>query len=175
MAAGLPIVTTGVSGIGSLITHEENGLLIDEASPRRGGQARSRLLIDQPALRQRLIQGGYATARAHTLERQAAEMMRVVSARTAAADPGAARRMKICFVIPSLTGGGAERVAVTVLSALDGAPLRANAVCLFSANEGVYFDHIAPGHPCGRRDAPIVARPAVGAGRVLRDRRVPTS
>ena len=29
-------------------------------------------------LRRRLIQGGYATARAHTLERQAADMMRVV-------------------------------------------------------------------------------------------------
>ena len=32
MAAGLPIVTTRVSGIASLITHEENGLLVDDAS-----------------------------------------------------------------------------------------------------------------------------------------------
>jgi len=30
------------------------------------------------------------------------------------------RRLKVCFVIPSLAGGGAERVAVQVLNALDG-------------------------------------------------------
>ena len=30
------------------------------------------------------------------------------------------RRVKVCFVIPSLAGGGAERVAVQVLNALDG-------------------------------------------------------
>ena len=69
-----------------------------------------------------MIQGGYETARAHTLERQAAEMMRDRSPRScrcrlARAEGG----VKICFVIPSLPGGGAERVAVTVLSALDGA------------------------------------------------------
>ena len=52
--------------------------------------------------------------------------------------------MKICFVIPTLTGGGAERVAVTVLSALDGHRYD-RTLYVFSANEGVYFDHIAPG------------------------------
>jgi glycosyltransferase involved in cell wall biosynthesis len=52
--------------------------------------------------------------------------------------------MKICFVIPSLTGGGAERVAVTVLSALD--PVRHERVLyLFSGERGVYFDRVAPG------------------------------
>src|SRR5205823_14412843 len=29
------------------------------------------------------------------------------------------RRLKVCFVIPSLAGGGAERVAVQILNALD--------------------------------------------------------
>jgi glycosyltransferase involved in cell wall biosynthesis len=52
--------------------------------------------------------------------------------------------MKICFVIPTLTGGGAERVAVTVLSAMDGRRYD-RTLYVFSANEGVYFDHIAPG------------------------------
>lgn len=52
--------------------------------------------------------------------------------------------MKICFVIPTLTGGGAERVAVTVLSALDGAR-HERVLYLFSGAEGVYFDRIAPG------------------------------
>lgn len=51
--------------------------------------------------------------------------------------------MKICFVIPSLTSGGAERVAVTVLSALD--PVRHERVLyLFSGDRGVYFDRLAP-------------------------------
>lgn len=74
MAAGLPIVTTRVSGISSLITHEENGLLVDDASSDQL-LAAVRRLIDSPSLRQRLIQGGYATARSHTVDRQASEMM----------------------------------------------------------------------------------------------------
>ncbi|HEX7283894.1 MAG TPA: glycosyltransferase family 4 protein [Vicinamibacterales bacterium] len=78
MAAGLPIVTTRVSGITSLITDEENGLLVHDASPEQLTKAVKKL-IDSPTLRQRLIAGGYATARAHTLERQAAHMMRAVN------------------------------------------------------------------------------------------------
>lgn len=78
MAAGLPVVTTRVSGIASLIAHEENGLLVDEASAEQLTKA-IRTLIDKPDLRRRLIAAGYATARAHTLERQAAKMMAVVN------------------------------------------------------------------------------------------------
>ena len=79
MAAGLPVVTTDVSGIGSLITDRENGLLVPDAS-LDALVAAVRSLITTPALRQQLIQGGYATARAHTLERQAAALMQTVSA-----------------------------------------------------------------------------------------------
>ena len=78
MAAGLPIVTTRVSGITSLITDEENGLLVHDASPEQLTRA-VRKLIETPSLRQRIIAGGYATARAHTLERQAAHVMRAVN------------------------------------------------------------------------------------------------
>jgi phosphatidylinositol alpha-1,6-mannosyltransferase len=78
MAAGLPIVTTDVSGISSLITNGENGLLVAEGSTAGIANA-VRSLIGAPALRQRLIQGGYATARAHTLERQAAALMQTVA------------------------------------------------------------------------------------------------
>lgn len=78
MAAGLPIVTTRVSGITSLITDDENGLLVHDASPEQLTKAVKKL-IDSPSLRQRLIAGGYATARAHTLERQAAHIMRAVN------------------------------------------------------------------------------------------------
>jgi glycosyltransferase involved in cell wall biosynthesis len=79
MANGLPVVTTDVAGIASLVRDGENGLLLREASPAAIAGAVNRL-IDTPALRQRLIESGYETARAHTLERQAAEMMHVVTA-----------------------------------------------------------------------------------------------
>jgi glycosyltransferase involved in cell wall biosynthesis len=78
MANGLPIVTTDVSGITSLITNEVNGLLIADASADAVAAA-VRRLVREPELRQRLIQGGYATARNHTLERQAADMMRITA------------------------------------------------------------------------------------------------
>ena len=79
MANGTPVVTTDVSGITSLVTHDQNGLLMAESSAGAVAAAVGRL-IAEPALRRAIIQGGYATARAHTLERQAAELMRVVAA-----------------------------------------------------------------------------------------------
>jgi glycosyltransferase involved in cell wall biosynthesis len=76
MASGLPIVTTDVSGISSLITHEVNGLLIADASSDAVASAVGRL-VREGELRRRLIQGGYATARTLTLEQQADDMMRI--------------------------------------------------------------------------------------------------
>ena len=72
MAGGLPIVTTRVSGIASLIRDGENGLLA-EGSEQLITAVRT--LIESPELRRRLIQNGYATARAHTIDRQACDMM----------------------------------------------------------------------------------------------------
>jgi phosphatidylinositol alpha-1,6-mannosyltransferase len=77
MAAGLPVITTNVAGIASLVQHEGNGLLLADAGAAGVADAVRRLLADAP-LRQRLIEGGYRTARAHTLERQAADMMQIV-------------------------------------------------------------------------------------------------
>lgn len=76
MAAGLPIVTTNVSGISSLIEHGVNGLLAD-GTPDAIAVAIDELLT-RPERRRALIAGGYRTARAHTLERQAASLMEVV-------------------------------------------------------------------------------------------------
>ena len=78
MAAGLPIVTTGVSGIRSLVRHGENGVLIAESSAEAIATALAQIISDA-ALRRRIIDGGYWTARNHTLERQAASMMSAVS------------------------------------------------------------------------------------------------
>ncbi|MGE0865447.1 MAG: glycosyltransferase family 4 protein [Vicinamibacterales bacterium] len=80
MAAGLPVVTTDVSGIRSLIRHGENGVLMGESSATALVDAVISLVKD-PVLRRRVIEGGYQTARAHTLERQAASMMGAVSDR----------------------------------------------------------------------------------------------
>jgi glycosyltransferase involved in cell wall biosynthesis len=108
MAAGLPVITTNVSGIASLIEHERNGLLVSMTNSASSVSSTSALrasadksaalgsvssassvalelsaallrVIEDSALRRRLISGGYQTARAHTLENQAAEMMRIVS------------------------------------------------------------------------------------------------
>ncbi len=80
MTAGMPVVTTRVSGIPSLITNEVNGLLVEENSAGAVADAVCRV-IDDHTLRRRLIANGYETARARTLEAQAAAMMDVVAQR----------------------------------------------------------------------------------------------
>jgi glycosyltransferase involved in cell wall biosynthesis len=67
--------------------------------------------------------------------------------------------VKICFVIPTLTSGGAERVAVTVLSALDGRR-HERVLYLFSADRAVYLDRVGPGIRV------IVAKQASWVGRL---------
>lgn len=80
MTAGMPIVTTRVAGIPSLLTHEVNGWLVDRPTPDAVADAIARI-IDDPPLRRRLIANGYETARGFTLEAQAARMLSEVSAR----------------------------------------------------------------------------------------------
>jgi glycosyltransferase involved in cell wall biosynthesis len=80
MAGGLPVVTTRVAGIPSLVTDEHNGLLVDEPSAEQVAGAIARVLSDRE-LRRRLIARGYETARSFTLEAQAARMMQDVSVR----------------------------------------------------------------------------------------------
>lgn len=77
MAGGVPVITTAVAGITSLITHERNGLLVDGDSAAAIAAAICRLR-DDAELRRTLIANGYETARAHTVETQAARMMRIV-------------------------------------------------------------------------------------------------
>ena len=79
MASGMPVVTTRVAGIPSLITDGRNGLLVDSADAATVADAIARLVSDGP-LRRRLIASGYETARTFTLEAQAARMMQGVAA-----------------------------------------------------------------------------------------------
>jgi glycosyltransferase involved in cell wall biosynthesis len=80
MTAGVPIVTTRVAGIPSLITHEVNGWLVDEPGAEAIADAIAAIIANGP-LRQRLIANGYTTARRFTLEAQAARLLSQVSAR----------------------------------------------------------------------------------------------
>jgi len=80
MTAGVPVVTTRVAGIPSLITHEVNGLLVDAPTVAAVAGAISRVVYDA-GLRRRLIANGYETARGFTLEAQAAKMLAEVTAR----------------------------------------------------------------------------------------------
>jgi glycosyltransferase involved in cell wall biosynthesis len=77
MASGLPVVTTNVAGISSLVTDGHNGRLVG-SSEREVADAIAEIIADA-SLRRRLIAGGYETARAHTLEQQAAAMMQTVA------------------------------------------------------------------------------------------------
>ena len=148
MAGGLPIVTSRVSGIPSLITHEVNGLLLDAPSGRTVADAVTRIVRDA-SLRRRLIAGGYATAGLHTLQTQAASMMQDVSRAAqpdaAGADAGRSRdgwraRRRCASFCRRSSGGGAERVAVHVLNALD--PLVWDRSMYLFRREGPYLDAV---------------------------------
>lgn len=78
MSAGVPVITTRTAGIPALVEHEVNGLLLGEPSVSAIAQAVCTVVRDG-ALRRRLIARGYATARAHTLQAQAARMTAAVS------------------------------------------------------------------------------------------------
>jgi len=80
MTGGVPIVTTRVAGIPSLVKHQVNGWLVDEPAPGAIADAIERIVADAP-LRRRLIANGYETARGFTLDAQAARMLAEVSAR----------------------------------------------------------------------------------------------
>ncbi len=80
MTAGLPIVTTRVAGIPSLVTHGLNGWLVDVPGTEVLADAIARI-VDDGALRRRLIANGYETARGFTLDAQAARMVSEVAAR----------------------------------------------------------------------------------------------
>jgi glycosyltransferase involved in cell wall biosynthesis len=62
------------------------------------------------------------------------------------------RRLKVCFVIPSLAGGGAERVAVQVLNALDGERWE-RSMYLF-ARSGPFLADVSPAIQLEAADTP---------------------
>ena len=64
MASGLPVVTSGVGGLGDFCVDEENALIYESRSPSSLAKALARMLDDAP-LRERLAKAGLNTIREH--------------------------------------------------------------------------------------------------------------
>jgi phosphatidylinositol alpha-mannosyltransferase len=62
MAAGAPVVASDIAGYRSVLTHDQEGWLVEPGSPGSIAQAIIRLLED-PAVRQRMAAAGQQTAR----------------------------------------------------------------------------------------------------------------
>lgn len=78
-AFGLPMVATSVGGIPASTTEGEDGLLV--ASHDAGALCRALgRVIDDGALRRRLIKGGYARARRHTVSHFADRIQKIMEA-----------------------------------------------------------------------------------------------
>jgi glycosyltransferase involved in cell wall biosynthesis len=104
MAAGLPVVASRVAGIPSVIRDGENGLIVPPADGRTLGEAVARLAEDA-VLRERCLAGGYATARAHTREQQAASLVTLVARELRPRRASGFGRISIPLVNLSLSGG----------------------------------------------------------------------
>lgn len=78
MSQSVPVVATHVGGIPAAIQDGENGLLVPPARPESMAVAVLRVLADGE-LRRKLVKGGLAHARAHTVEQETARMMQIIA------------------------------------------------------------------------------------------------
>jgi glycosyltransferase involved in cell wall biosynthesis len=78
MSQSVPVIATRVGGIPATIQDGRDGLLVPPACPEAIASAVRRVLSGRE-LRQRLVTGGLARARAHTVEHETARMMQVVN------------------------------------------------------------------------------------------------
>jgi glycosyltransferase involved in cell wall biosynthesis len=78
MSQSLPVVATRVGGIPATIQDGQNGLLVPPARPDSMAAAARRVLADGE-LRRKLVEGGLTHARAHTVEREVAQMMQIIA------------------------------------------------------------------------------------------------
>ncbi|MCK4261446.1 MAG: glycosyltransferase family 4 protein [Halanaerobiales bacterium] len=78
-AFGIPIIATKVGGIPSVISHEENGILINPGSPTQIASATKRIITDS-SLRRKIVSNGYAWITKHTLEEEVGRIIKVINA-----------------------------------------------------------------------------------------------
>lgn len=77
MASGLPVISTEVGGVPTLIKHKLNGYLVPRQNVRAIVDA-IKLLIKDNDLRNKLIEAGYEFAKQHTNEKEMEKILRVV-------------------------------------------------------------------------------------------------
>jgi len=80
MAKGLPVIATHVGGIPDIIKDRENGILIPPKSSEAIAQAVVSLVEDE-ALRKRIVENAYAFVREHTIDKQAQKLAELIYAR----------------------------------------------------------------------------------------------
>ncbi len=77
MSKGLPIITTKVGGIPDIIKNMENGILVPPKDPQAITQA-VKLIIENDALRNKIIENGYTNAKEHTASRQVEKIAEII-------------------------------------------------------------------------------------------------
>jgi glycosyltransferase involved in cell wall biosynthesis len=78
-SASLPLVATRVGGIPGLVRHGDNGLLVPPGDPEALARGVETIIRDGD-LRRRLISRGFACARTHSREQQAARLAAIIKA-----------------------------------------------------------------------------------------------
>jgi glycosyltransferase involved in cell wall biosynthesis len=79
MACGLPVITSAWSGVSELIRDGVDGFILQDGSDAAGLARRIRQLCQEPDLRRRIGENAAHTAQAHTWDRNAREIARVLS------------------------------------------------------------------------------------------------
>lgn len=77
MACGLPVIVSGRAGASALVTHNVDGLILDDPTDGQKLAALILALYEEPATRERLAQAATQTAQQYTWDRSAQELSAV--------------------------------------------------------------------------------------------------
>jgi glycosyltransferase involved in cell wall biosynthesis len=79
MALGVPVVTTGVNGLGELVVHERTGLVVPERDPIALAAALHRLLVDRSLAGHLASEGRVLVERSFSLEQSVSALRSLLS------------------------------------------------------------------------------------------------
>ncbi len=145
MASGVAVVTTDCGGVNQYATHLENALISSTRSIQELAMF-VKVLIDNPSLRQVLIQNGLKTAQRLNDERGGEILEQValsivhdykLKQEKKLARP---KRKKILFMIGTLLGGGAEKVLTNIVKYINKEEFDITVQTVF--DQGVYIDEV---------------------------------
>jgi glycosyltransferase involved in cell wall biosynthesis len=78
MACGLPVIVSAANGTSEIITHEVDGLILEEPNDAHGLAAMIRRLHEDEGLRARLSENAHQTAQQYTWERNVRELRAIL-------------------------------------------------------------------------------------------------